>query len=130
MSDPVRSVLTSAVANIGFLVIQVVLGFRLGGSGKPYRKGLLVTHVIVFLLLLAGWVATFWKLQGVAENKAFSALALEVAGLGLLVAMVVGVVMAFFRKTVSPKLVLAHKVAMFVVAVGMIGGVLFIALKM
>ena len=44
--------------------------------------------------------------------------------MGLLAAMVVGVVMAF-RKTVSPKLVLAHKLAMFVVAVGMVGGLLF-----
>ena len=123
------SVLISAVVNLGFLVIQVVLGFRLGRSGKPYGKRVLVTHVIVSLLLLAGWAATFWKLQGVADGKVFSTIALEVAGLALPVTMVVGVVMAF-RKTAAPKLVLAHKVGMFVVAVGMIGGVLFMALKM
>ncbi len=122
------SVLVSVIVTGLFIVINAAVGSRLGRLGKPYGVAKLAIHIILFLLVTAGLIASVYKLQGVVHDKLYSTISLYVIGLTLLTNLVVGVTMTRIKK-VNVKLVLVHKLSTFLMAVSIIASIIFLTVK-
>jgi hypothetical protein len=128
MENDMDSVLNSVIVTGVFFVLNAAVGGYLGRLGKPYGVGKLAIHIILFLLVLGGVIASIYKLQGVMENKLYSTISLYVAGLTLLANLVIGAIMAIIKK-VNPKLVLAHKLSTLLMGVSIIASMIFLTAK-
>lgn len=122
------SVLVSVIVTGIYFVIAAAVGGRLGRLGKPYGVGKLAIHIILFLLVTTGLIASVYKLQGVIHDKLYSTISLYVIGLTLLTNLVIGVIMAIIKK-VNPKLVLVHKLSTLLMAVSIIASIIFLTVK-
>ncbi len=122
------SVLVSVIVTGVFVVMTAAVGGRLGRLGKPYGVAKLAIHIILFLLVTAGLIASVYKLHGVVHDKLYSTISLYVIGLTLLTNLVIGVIMAII-KNVNLKLVLVHKLSTFLMAVSIIVSIIFLTVK-
>jgi hypothetical protein len=66
MEHDMDSVLISVVVTAIFIVLAATVGNRLGHTAKPYGIVKLAAHIILFLLVSGGVIASIYKLQGVA----------------------------------------------------------------
>ncbi len=123
------SVLNSVIVTGVFFAMNAAVGGYLGRLGKPYGVGKLAIHIILFLLVLGGIIASVYKLQGViGENKLYSTVSLYVTGLTLLTNLIIGVSMTMIKK-VNPKLVLVHKLSTLLMGVSIIASIIFLTVK-
>jgi uncharacterized membrane protein len=128
MEDEMDSVLISMVVTAGFFMVTATLGFRLGRSAKPYGVVKLAAHIFLFLLVLSGVIASAYKLNGFTGDKLYSTIAIYVAGLTLLSNFTIGICMAVVKKK-SRELILAHKLSTLIMAVSILAGIIFLAMK-
>jgi hypothetical protein len=122
-------VLNSVVALGLFFVAAAAVGRWIGRHGKPYGAAKVSLHFVLFLLVAAGFIASFYKLQLVHEPKTYSSAALVVLGLTLLTNLVVGVSMASLAQ-VNPTLVRVHKLSTLVMFLSIAASIVFLAAKM
>ncbi len=123
------SVLNSVIVTGVFFVMNAAVGGYLGRFGKPYGALKLAIHIILFLLVLAGIIASVYKLQGVIhDNKLYSTISLYVAGLTLLTNLMIGISMTIIKK-VNPKLVLVHKLSTLLMGVSITAGIIFLIVR-
>ena len=124
MNSTLLSLLVTAV----FVVIAVVLGFRLGRSAKPYPKVLLIAHGLMFFAIAYGIGMCLDKLSREAAEASLAKGSL-LAALALLWAnLVSGIVMICLKKK-NRRWILAHKLAMFVMAGLLVLAGVFMAMK-
>lgn len=122
------SVLTSVLVTAVFLGITATVGNRLGRSRRPYGAVQLAIHLLLFLLVSGGVIASIYKLQGVAENKLLSTLSLYLAGLTLLINLAVGIAMITIKQK-DRRLISAHKVSTLAMTASIVASVIFIMIK-
>ncbi len=122
------SVLNSVIVTGVFFVMNAAVGGYLGRLGKPYGVGKLAVHIILFLLVLAGLIASIYKLQGVIENKLYSTISLYVAGLTLLTNFTIGISMVIIKQK-NQKLVLVHKLSTLLMGVSIIASMIFLTVE-
>ena len=120
------SVLNSLVVTGIFLALAAAVGIRLGRSGKPYGFAKVALHIILFLLVLSGVIASIYKLQLIADAGQYSTLSLYVTLLALLTNVAVGIRMIVVKKT-TPKMIDTHKVSTFIMALSLIVSIIFAA---
>jgi hypothetical protein len=125
LGNIMESVLNSVVVTGIFIVITSAVGWRLGHSGKPYSVVKLATHIILFLLITAGVIASVYKLQGVMQGKLYSTISSYVTGFTLLRNLMIGVMMAII-KNVNPKLVIVHKLSTSMMAISILASIVFL----
>jgi hypothetical protein len=124
-----NSVLISLLVTAAFFVVPVVLGFRLGRLPKPYPKVLLIFHGVMFFPIAYGIGACLDKLSKTTTDTSLAKVALLVA-LGLLWAnLVSGIVMICLKKK-NRGWILAHKLAMFVMAFSLVAAGIFMTIKL
>ena len=123
-----ESVLVSVVVTAIFIAINAAVGYWLNRSGKPYGVVKLSTHFVLFLLVLSGVIASIYKLQGVAEGKLLSTLALYLAGLTVLTNLVIGIVIVSIRQR-RQKLISVHKSSTLTMVIAIVLSVTFLILK-
>jgi len=120
------SVLNSLVVTGIFLAIAAVVGIRLGRSGKPYGYGKVALHIILFILVLSGVIASIYKLQLIADAGHYSKLSLYVTLLALLTNVAVGIRMIVMKRT-NAKMIAIHKLSTFIMALSLVVSILFAA---
>ena len=120
------SVLNSLVVTGIFLALAAAVGIRLGRSGKPYGFAKVALHIILFLLVLSGVIASIYKLQLIAGDGQYSKLSLYVTLLALLTNVAVGIRMIVVKKA-NAKLIATHKLSTFIMALSLIVSILFAA---
>jgi hypothetical protein len=104
------SVLNSLVMTGIFLATAAAVGIRLGRSGKPYGVAKVVLHIILFILVLSGVIASIYKFQLIADAGQYSKLSLYVTLLALLTNVAVGIRMIVV-KTTNANMVATHKLS-------------------
>ena len=120
------SVLISVVVTGIFILVNFGVGlFLLHRSGKPYGAVKLTIHITLFVLILGGSIASFYKLQGVTLSKSYSALSLYLLALTLLINLLTGVVLIVVR-SVNSKLAFIHKISTFVMIASIVLCVMFL----
>lgn len=122
------SVLISVIVLGAFIILATIVGFLVGNSGKPYGILKLAIHIMLFLFVTAGLMASIYKLQGVNNNKLFSTISLYIVGLTLLLNLIIGITMVII-KNVNPKLVLIHKLSTLLMAISTIASIIFLIQK-
>jgi hypothetical protein len=120
------SVLNSLVVTGIFMSITAGVGMRLGRSGKPYGFAKLATHIILFILVLSGVIASIYKLQLIADAGHYSKLSLYVTLLALLTNVAVGIRMIVVKRT-NAKMIATHKLSTFIMALSLVVSILFAA---
>jgi hypothetical protein len=120
------SVLNSLIVTGIFLAIAAGVGIRLGRSGKPYGFAKVAIHIVLFLLVLSGVIASIYKLQLIADAAQYSTLSLYVTLLALLTNVAVGIRMIVVKKT-TPKMIATHKVSTGIMALSLIVSIIFVA---
>jgi hypothetical protein len=55
--------LNSLVVTAIFLAMAAAVGIPVGEPGKPYGVGKVAVHIILFILVLSGVIASIYKLQ-------------------------------------------------------------------
>jgi hypothetical protein len=120
------SVLNSLVVTGIFLALAAAVGIRLGRSGKPYGFAKAALHIILFILVLSGVIASIYKLQLKADAGQYSKLSLYVTLLALLTNVAVGIRMIVV-KTTNANMIATHKVSTFIMALSLIVSILFAA---
>jgi hypothetical protein len=128
MEHDMDSVLISVVVTAIFFVITATVGSRLGHTAKPYGIVKLATHIILFLLVSGGVIASIYKLQGVIDNKLYSTISLYVAALTLLTNFTIGISMVIIKQK-NQKLVLAHELSTLLMAASIVAGIIFLTVK-
>jgi membrane-bound acyltransferase YfiQ involved in biofilm formation len=124
--EDMDSVLNSLVVTGVFLVIAAGVGIRLGRSGKPYGFVKLAIHIVLFLLVLSGVVASLYKVQAITDAGFYPKLFLYVALLALLTNVAVGITMIVGKRT-NPNMIVTHKVSTFIMALSLVAGFIFAA---
>ncbi len=122
------SVLTSMVVTAVFFVVTATVGSRLGRSDKPYGVVKLTTHIVLFLLVLGGVVASLYKLQGVVESKLYSTVSLYVTGLALATNFIIGISMIIIKQK-NQKLILVHKLSTLLMVSSIVASILFLIVR-
>jgi hypothetical protein len=123
-----NSVLISLMVIAAFFVVAVVFGFRLERSPKPYPNILLSTHAVMFFVIAYGIGVCLAKIKGVTADTSLAKVSWLVA-LGLLWAnLVTGIAMIFIKKK-NRGWILAHKLAMFVMALSLVAAGIFMAVR-
>lgn len=125
MENDVKSVLISLVVTGVFLVIAAIVGSRLGRSQKPYGVMKLVVHIVLFLLVLSGVVASIYKLQIFVHDNLYPSIALYVTGLTLLTNLVVGISMIIVKHK-KKKLILAYKLSTLLMAGSIVASIILL----
>ena len=120
------SVLNSLVVTGIFLALAAAVGIRLGRSGKPYGFAKVAIHIILFILVLSGVIASIYKLQLITDAAQYSTLSLYVTLLALLTNVAVGMRMIVVKKT-TPKMIATHKVSTGIMALSLIVSIIFAA---
>ena len=98
MEHDMDSVLISVVVTAIFIVLAATVGNRLGHTAKPYGIVKLAVHIILFLLVSGGVIASIYKLQGVIASKLYSTISLYVAALTLLTNFTIGISMIIVKQ--------------------------------
>jgi hypothetical protein len=120
------SVLNSLVVTGIFMATAAGVGIRLGRSGKPYGFGKVALHILLFILVLSGVIASIYKLQLLADAGHYSKLSLYVTLLALLTNVAVGIRMIVVKRT-NPKMIATHKLSTFIMALSLVVSILFAA---
>ena len=120
------SVLNSLVVTGIFLATAAAVGIRLGRSGKPYGVAKVALHIILFILVLSGVIASIYKLQLIADAGQYSKLSLYVTLLALLTNVAVGIRMIVV-KTTNAKMITTHKLSTFIMALSLIVSIILAA---
>lgn len=121
-----NSVLNSLVVTGIFLALAAAVGIRLGRSGKPYGFAKVALHIILFLLVLSGVIASIYKLQLIAGDGQYSKLSLYVTLLALLTNVAVGIRMIVVKRT-NVNMIAVHKSSTFIMALSLIVSIIFAA---
>jgi hypothetical protein len=124
--EDMDSVLNSLVVTGIFLAMAAAVGIRLGRSGKPYGFAKVTLHIILFILVLSGVIASIYKLQLIADAGHYSKLSLYVTLLALLTNVAVGIRMIVV-KTTNANLIATHKLSTFIMALSLIVSIIFAA---
>jgi hypothetical protein len=124
--EDMDSVLHSMVVTGIFLAIAAAVGIRVGRSGKPYGFAKVALHIILFILVLSGVIASIYKLQLIADAGHYSKLFLYVTLLALLTNVAVGIRMIVV-KTTNANLIATHKLSTFIMALSLIVSIIFAA---
>ena len=122
-----ESVLTSLVVTGIFLTMAAAVGSRLGSSGKPYGVGKVAVHIILFLLVLSGVIASIFKLQLMGDAGQYAKMSLYVTLLALLTNVAVGIRMIAGKRT-TPNMITTHKTSTAVMTLSLIISIIFTAL--
>lgn len=122
------SVLISVVVTAIFIVLAATVGIRLGHTAKPYGIVKLATHIILFLLVSGGVIASIYKLQGVIDSKLYSTISLYVAALTLLTNFTIGISMIIIKQK-NQKLILVHKLSTLLMAASIVASIIFLAVR-
>lgn len=122
------SVLISVAVTAIFIVIAATVGYRLSHTPKPYGIVKVATHMILFLLVSGGVIASIYKLQGVMASKSYSTISLYVAALTLLTNLTIGISMVIVKEKNS-KLILVHKLSTLLMATSIVASIIFLAVK-
>lgn len=109
-----------------FLALAAAVGIRLGRSGKPYGFAKVALHIILFLLVLSGVIASIYKLQLIAGDGQYSKLSLYVTLLALLTNVAVGIRMIVVKRT-NVNMIAVHKSSTFIMALSLIVSIIFAA---
>ena len=125
-NNDMESVLTSLVVTGIFMAMAAAVGSRLGSSGKPYGFAKVVIHIILFILVLSGVIASIYKLQLITDAGQYSQMSLYVTLLALLTNVAVGIKMIVVKKT-NAKLITTHKVSTAIMALSLIVSIIFAA---
>jgi hypothetical protein len=121
-----ESVLNSVVVTAIFIVTNFCVGlFLIHKSGKPYGAVKIIVHITLFVLILAGFIASFYKLQGISLPKLLSTLSLYLMGLTLITNLVTGAVL-LVSHTVNQQLASVHKTSTFVMIGSVIACIIFL----
>lgn len=120
------SVLNSLVVTGIFLAIAAGVGIRLGRSGKPYGFGKVAIHIILFILVLSGVIASIYKLESMTDAGHYSKLSLYVTLLALLTNVAVGIRMIVVKRT-NVSMIAVHKSSTFIMALSLIVSIIFAA---
>ncbi|MDH4263679.1 MAG: hypothetical protein OEV78_11600 [Spirochaetia bacterium] len=123
------SILTIVVVTGVFLLLTSATGNLLGKSGKPYSNMKLVFHIALFVIVTAGLVMSFLKLQETSVNKLYSTISLYVAGFALIINAIIGSRLKAAVE-VNPKMVIAHKLATFLLTISIISTIVFLYKQM
>ncbi len=123
-----ESVLTSVVVTAIFILLTATVGSRLGRTAKPYGIVKLAAHIIRFLLVSGGVIASIYKLQGVMASKLYSTISLYVAALTLLTNFTIGISMVVIKQK-TQKLILVHKLSTLLMAASVVASIIFLAEK-
>ena len=123
------SVLNSLVVTGIFLAMAAAAGIRLGRSGKPYGFAKVALHIILFILVLSGVIASIYKLQVLADVGHYAELSLYVTLLALLTNVAVGLWMIVV-KTTNPNMIATHKTSTAIMALSLIVSIMFTGLGM
>lgn len=123
-----NSILISLLVTAVFFVVAVVLGFRLGKSPKPYPKVLLICHALMFFAIAYSIGACLDKLSKTTTDTSLAKGALLVA-LALLWANLVSGIVMICLKQKNRGWILAHKVAMFVMAFALVAAGVLMVMK-
>ncbi len=124
-----HNTMTGDVVLFAFVVIQIVVGALVIHSKNPYKVALLVVHVILSLFIILGLGSGIYvDLRDIATGKMFSTISLFAAGVALLLNLIIGVRLLTL-KAFKPKLVLAHKITAYVLAVFLIARIIFDIVK-
>src|SRR6476469_2985563 len=113
------SVLNSLVVTGIFLAMAAGAGIRLGRSGKPYGFAKVALHIVLFILVLLGVIASIYKLQLIADAGQYSTLSLYVTLLALLTNLAVGIRMIIVKRT-TPNMITTHKTSTVIMALSLI----------
>jgi hypothetical protein len=128
MEHDMDSVLISVVVTGIFIMIAATVGYRLAQTAKPYGIVKLAIHMILFLLVSGGVIASIYKLQGVTASKLYSTISLYVAALTLLTNLTIGISMVFVKQK-NRKLILVHKLSTLLMAASIVASIIFLAVK-
>jgi len=93
------SVLNSLVVTGIFLAMAAGVGIRLGRLGKPYGFAKVALHIILFILVLLGVIASIYKLQLLGDTGQYAKMSLYVTLLALLTNVTVGIRMIAGKRT-------------------------------
>ena len=120
-----ESVLNSLVVTGVFLIIAAAVGIRLGRSGKPYGFAKLAIHIILFILVLLGVIASIYKLQGMTDAGFYPKLSLYITLIALLTNVAVGIKM-ILGKRANATMIVAHKISTFIMALSLVASIIFV----
>lgn len=120
-----ESVLVSLIVTFLFLIGAGIIGHRLAKKPRPYGFVTPAIHIVLFILVLSGVVASIYKLQALADGSQYAAVSLYVAVLALLVNLVVGVWMLLIKGK-SRNLRSIHKISTYVMAGSIVAGIGFV----
>ena len=109
-----------------FLAMAAGVGIRLGRSGKPYGFGKVAVHIILFILVLSGVIASIYKLESMTDAGHYSKLLLYVTLLALLTNVAVGIRMIVVKRT-NVNMIAVHKSSTFIMALSLIVSIIFAA---
>ncbi len=122
------SVFVSLVITGVWVAVQGPVGHQLTRKGKPYSAVITGVHGLISLFVLAGLVSTMFKLKAVAHAGVFSLVSLHLAALGVLAALVTGIILTVVKGN-TPNLAIVHKVSMAFTIVFLIAAAVFLAIK-
>ncbi len=123
------SVLNSMAVTAIFFAIAVVVGRRLEHSPKPYGVAILSTHIVLFLLVAGGIMASIYKIDAATEGKLLSTISLYVVAMTLLGNLTIGTIMAVAKQK-NKKLIFAHKLSTSLMAISIFAGIAFMVIKL
>jgi hypothetical protein len=121
-----ESVLTSLVVTFVFLVVAGVIGHKLEKRPRPYGFLIPSIHIVLFLLVLSGVIASIYKLQLLPAGGGHTLVFLYVAVCTLLVNLAVGLAMLFIKGK-NRYLRKIHKISTYVMAAAIIAGIGLVA---
>lgn len=121
-----ESVLVSLIVSFVFLVVAGIIGHRLGKRPRPYGFVTPVIHIVLFVFVFSGVLASIYKLQAIPGGREYVHLFLYVTMLALLINLVVGIWMLLIKGK-NRNLRAVHKMSTYVMAGSIIAGIGFIA---
>lgn len=121
-----ESVLVSLIVTFVFLVVAGVIGHKLEKRPKPYGFTIPAIHIVLFILVLSGVIASIYKLQLLPVRSQYSEMLLYVSVLALLINLVVGLWMLLVERK-NRNLKKIHKISTYVMAGSIAGSIAFAA---
>lgn len=118
-----ESVLTSLVVTFLFLVVAGVVGHKLEKRPRPYGFVIPAIHIVLFLLVMSGVMASVLKLKALPDQGGLPLqISLYIVILTLWVNFVVGLWMLLLKGK-SRNLRKTHKISTYVMAASIIAGI-------
>lgn len=123
-----NSVLISLLATAALFAAAAIVGFRLGRFPKPYPVALLSIHIVLFFLVGIGVGVSMNKIEAALSPESLAIVALCCAGPPLIALLVTGIVLICI-KTKKRGWIIAHKLAMYLLGLSVLGSGVFAVLK-